>query len=162
MNAVLKTTLRMHTPSAIQDMVLLLARVGLGGVLIAHGWQKLDEQGLSGTAAGFDGMGIPFPELAAHYSTWVELVGGGLLVAGFLTPLVAVLVIGDMAGAFWYAHRDAGVFVAEGGWELVAMIGLLALTLVAVGAGRLSIDGFIAGGKRHEDLARSERETVNA
>jgi putative oxidoreductase len=152
----------MHTASPIQDVVLLIARLGLGGVLLAHGWQKLDEQGLSGTAAGFDGMGIPFPELAAHYSTWVELVGGGMLVAGFLTPLVALLVIGDMAGAFWYAHRDAGVFVAEGGWELVAMIGLLALTLVATGAGRLSIDGFIAGGKRSEASTESEPEKVNA
>ena len=162
MNTLLKTTLRMHTPSAVQDVVLLVVRLGLGGVLIAHGWQKLDEQGLSGTAAGFDGMGIPLPELAAHFATWVELVGGGLLIAGFLTPLVGLLVVGDMAGAFWYAHRDAGVFAAEGGWELVLMIALLALALVATGAGRLSVDGFIAGGRRREDPVASEPEKVNA
>jgi putative oxidoreductase len=162
MKALLKTTLRMHTPSVIQDVALLLVRLGLGGVLIAHGWQKLDEQGLEGTAAGFDSMGIPFPEAAAHYATWVELVGGGLLVVGLLTPLAGLLVVGDMAGAFWYVHRDAGVFAAEGGWELVAMIGLLALTLVAIGAGRLSVDGFIAGGKRREDLVASEPEKVDA
>ena len=162
MNAVLKTTLRMHTPSAIQDVALLVVRLGLGAVLIAHGWQKLDEQGIDGTAAGFDGMGIPFPELAAHYATWVELVGGGLLVAGVLTPLVGLLVIGDMAGAFWYAHRDAGVFAGEGGWELVLMIGLLALTLVVMGAGRLSVDGFVAGGKSRAAVEASEPEKVSA
>ena len=162
MKALLKTTLRMHTPSVIQDVALLLVRLGLGGVLIAHGWQKLDEQGLEGTAAGFDSMGIPFPEAAAHYATWVELVGGGLLVVGLLTPLAGLLVVGDMAGAFWYVHRDAGVFAAEGGWELVAMIGLLALTLVAIGAGRLSVDGFIAGGKRREEPVASEPEKVDA
>jgi len=162
MSAALKTTLRMHNSSAIQDVALLVVRLGLGGVLIAHGWQKLDEQTLDGTAAGFDGMGIPYPELAAHYATWVELIGGGLLVAGLLTPLVALLVIGDMAGAFWYAHRDAGVFAGEGGWELVLMIGLVALILVAMGAGRLSVDGFVAGGKRRDSLAMPEPERVNA
>lgn len=162
MNSLLKTTLRMHTPSAVQDVVLLLVRLGLGGVLVAHGWQKLDEQTIDGTAGGFDSMGIPFPEAAAHYATWVELIGGGLLLVGFLTPLAGLLVIGDMAGAFWFVHRDAGVFAAEGGWELVAMIAMLALTLVAFGAGRVSVDRFIAGGRTRDDLVSSERETVDA
>jgi putative oxidoreductase len=162
MKALLNTTLRMHHSSAIQDVVLLIARIGLGTVLIAHGWQKLDEQGLDGTATGFDSMGIPLPEAAAHYATWVELIGGGLLVVGLLTPLVGLLVFGDMAGAFWFAHRDAGVFSADGGWELVAMIGLLALTLAAAGAGRLSLDGWIAGRNRFRPALDREREKVDA
>lgn len=162
MNAALKTTFRMPTTSPLQDVALLVARVGLGVVLIAHGWQKLDKQGLDGTAAGFDGMGIPMPELAAHFATWVELVGGGLLVLGLLTPLAAVLVIGDMAGAFWYAHREGGVFVTDGGWELVLMIGLLALTLVATGAGRLSADGIIAGRTQPETSSAPEPDRVHA
>ena len=162
MNSLLKTTLRMHTPSAVQDVVLLLVRLVLGGVLVAHGWQKLDEQTIEGTAAGFDSMGISFPEAAAHYATWVELIGGGMLLVGLLTPLAGLLVVGDMAGAFWYVHRDAGVFAAEGGWELVALIAMLALTLVAFGAGRVSVDRFIAGGSRRDDRVPSERETVDA
>ncbi len=162
MKALLNTTLRMHHSSAIQDLVLLIARIGLGTVLIAHGWQKLDEQGLDGTAAGFDSMGIPMPDAAAHYATWVELVGGGLLVVGLLTPLVGLLVAGDMAGAFWFTHRDAGVFATDGGWELVAMIGLLALTLAVAGAGRVSVDGWVAGSSRFRPATNRERETVDA
>jgi putative oxidoreductase len=157
-----KSLLRMHHPSALQDVVLLVARLGLGTVLIAHGWQKFDDQGIEATAAGFDGMGIPYPEAAAQYATYVELVGGAMLLVGLLTPLVGLLVAGDMAGAFWFVHRDAGVFVAEGGWELVAMIGLLALTLVAVGAGRLSADRLIAGGQRRDDRVAPDRELVDA
>ena len=118
----LKTTLPTHTPSALQDVVLLLSRIGLGVVLIAHGLKSHDE-GIEGTAAGFDAMGIPFPGLAAHDDV-VELVGGTMLVAGLSTPLIGLLAAADMAGAFWHADRDGGVFVAEGGWELVAMIGL--------------------------------------
>ena len=123
-----------------QDLALLVARVVLGTVLIAHGWQKLSDQGLDATAAGFDAMGIPAPLAAAYYATFVELVGGVLLVAGLLTRVVGVLVVGDMLGAFWFVHRDGGIFVADGGWELVAVIGALALGLVAAGAGRISID----------------------
>ncbi len=123
-----------------QDLALLAARVVLGMVLIAHGWQKLADQGLDATASGFDSMGIPAPVAAAYYATFVELVGGALLIVGLLTRLVAVLVVGDMLGAFWFAHRDAGVFVSDGGWELVAVIGALALGLVAAGAGRISVD----------------------
>ena len=158
----MKSLLRMHHPSALQDLVLLVARIGLGSVLVAHGWQKFDDQGIAATTAGFDGMGIPYPEVAAHYSTYVELVGGVLLGVGLLTPLVGLLVVGDMAGAFWFVHRDAGVFVDDGGWELVIMIGLLALTLVAVGAGRLSVDGMIAGGKRRDAEVAPERQLVDA
>jgi putative oxidoreductase len=123
-----------------QDLALLAARVVLGTVLIAHGWQKLSDQGLHATAAGFDSMGIPAPLAAAYYATFVELVGGVLLAAGLLTRLVGVLVVGDMLGAFWFAHRDAGIFVDQGGWELVAVIGALSLGLVAAGAGRISLD----------------------
>lgn len=162
MKTLLNTTLRMHHSPAIQDVVLLIARIGLGTVLIAHGWQKLDEQGLDGTAAGFDSMGIPLPVAAAHFATWVELVGGGLLVVGLLTPLVGLLVVGDMAGAFWFTHREAGIFAADGGWELVAMIGLLALTLAGAGAGRLSVDGWIAGRSRFRPVLDREREKVDA
>ncbi len=69
-----------------------------------------------------------------------QLPGGVLLVAGLLTRVVGVLVVGDMLGAFWFAHRGTEVFASEGGWELVALISAVALGLVAAGAGRLSVD----------------------
>jgi putative oxidoreductase len=158
----MKTLLQTPRPAALQDVVLLLARVGLGAVLIAHGRQKLDDQGLEATAAGFDALGIPFAEGAAHYATWVELIGGGLLVIGLLTPLVGLLVAADMAGAFWYVHRGNGVFAGDGGWELVAMIGLLAVTLAALGAGRLSVDHWITRGGRREVAVAPGRDRVHA
>ena len=75
-------------------------------------------------------MGIPAPEAAAWFATYVELAGGVLLIAGLLTPLVGLLVAGNMAGAAWFAHRDAGVLADGGGWELVGVIGLLGLFYV--------------------------------
>lgn len=130
---------------AEQDLVLLAARALVGAVLIAHGWQKLNDWGLEGTQAGFADMGIPNAGPAAAFAIIAELGGGVLLVLGLFTHLAALVVVADMAGAFWFAHRGTEVFVADGGWELVAVIAAAALALFAAGAGRLSIDGIIGG-----------------
>jgi len=125
---------------ASRDLVLLIARVGLGVVFIAHGWQKFRTNGLDGTAAGFDQMGIPAPTLSAYFAAFVELVGGAALVLGVLTTVAGVLLAVNMAGAFLFVHMSNGVFVANGGWEFVVVLGLFALTVAAIGAGRFSLD----------------------
>jgi putative oxidoreductase len=130
-------------PGTAQDVVLLATRVLLGVVLIAHGWQKLDQQGFGATADGFESMGIPAPGAAAAFAIAVELGGGALLVLGFLTRAVGVLLVADMAGAFWFAHREAGLFAQDGGWEYVAVLAAFGLVLAAVGAGRISVDGVL-------------------
>lgn len=135
-------------PPAVQDVALLAARLLLGTVLIAHGWQKASELGVDAVADGFDAMGIPAPLAAAWFATVVELGGGVLLLLGLLTPLAGLLVALDMTGAWWFAHREAGVFAAEGGWELVAVIGAGALVVAALGAGRLSADQALFGRRR--------------
>ncbi|MGC4941655.1 DoxX family protein [Kribbella sp. DT2] len=123
-----------------RDLVLLIARVGLGVVFVAHGWQKFRTNGLAATASGFEQMGVPAPTLSAYYAAGAELIAGAALILGFLTTVAGVLLALDMAGAFLFVHLSNGVFVAEGGWELVVVLGLAALTLAAVGPGRYSID----------------------
>ena len=125
---------------ASRDLVLLIARVGLGVVFIAHGWQKYRTNGIDGTATGFDQMGVPAPTLSAYYATAVELIGGAALILGALTTVAGVLLTLDMVGAFAFVHLSNGPFVADGGWELVVVLGLAALTLASVGAGRYSVD----------------------
>ncbi|MFC5729426.1 MULTISPECIES: DoxX family protein [Nocardioides] len=127
-------------PTPAVDLGLLLARVLIGIVLIAHGWQKFATYTLDGTAQSFDLMGVPAPQAAAVFAAVVELAGGTLLLVGLLTPVAAALVVLDMLGAFWFAHRSAGVFVADGGWELVAVIAALAVAVAAAGPGRASLD----------------------
>jgi putative oxidoreductase len=128
---------------AVRDVVLLLARVGLGVVLLAHGWQKYHDLGIDQTAAGFAQVGIPLPTLAASVVTYLELVGGALLILGLLVPVVGVLVALEMAGAIAFVHAPYGVFVTEGGWELALLTGLLALTLAAFGSGRVGLDALL-------------------
>lgn len=137
MNALLSPT-----PAPVRDIALLLARLGLGVVLLSHGLDKLD-QGFGATRDGLDAMGIPLPEAAAAFALVAEIGGGALLILGLLTPLAGILVVAQMAGAFWFAHRGTEVMAAEGGWELVGVIAFLALVLAATGAGRISVDALL-------------------
>ncbi|WP_433169123.1 DoxX family protein [Kribbella sp. CA-247076] len=139
--------------AAARDLVLLLSRIGLGVVFIAHGWQKFQTNGLDRTAAGFEQMGVPAPTLSAYYATGIELLGGAALILGVLTPVVGVLLALDMVGALAFVHLSNGVFVSEGGWELVAALGLLSLTLAVVGAGRFSVDNLLTPSSRRQAVA---------
>jgi putative oxidoreductase len=132
-------------PPSVRDAALLVARLLLGVVLIAHGWQKVFTFGLGGTAQAFTGMGVPLAPVSAAYAGIVELVGGALILVGAATALVGVLVVLDMLGAALLVHVMNGVMVSDGGWELVGVIGALALVLAAVGAGRYSVDHALAG-----------------
>lgn len=88
-------------------------------------------------------MGVPAPAAAALFAVVVELVGGLLLIAGLLTPVAAALNALNLLGAFVIVHAGNGVFVDDGGYELVlALLALLAGLVVigALGAGRYSAD----------------------
>lgn len=115
---------------SINGYALLVSRLILGFIFAMHGWQKLRETGIDQVARDFDAMGIKWPEYAAQFSTWVELVGGVALIVGLVLPIVCLLLVADMAGAIYYAHLDAGFWNSAGGYELpLALIaGLLAIT----------------------------------
>lgn len=133
-------------PALFRDIGILVARVGIGVVFVAHGWQKFFDYGISATQASFRDMGVPLPDVAAIVVAAVELGGGVALIAGLLTPVAGLLLFLDMLGAFLIVHMDKGVFVAEGGYELVVALGAAALLSAVTGAGRLSIDGLMGKG----------------
>lgn len=138
----------MHIPTIhprttpLADVALLLGRLALGAVMIAHGWQKIDQGGLGATAEGFESIGIPAAGAAALFAISIEVGGGVLILLGALMPVVGVLWAGNMAGAWWFVHRDA-FFANEGGYELVMVLGALGLVLAGTGAGRISVDALL-------------------
>lgn len=131
--------------TVVRDAVALVARIGLGVVFIAHGWQKLNTYGLDGASASFEAMNIPLPTASAYFATFVELIGGGALVLGIFTPIAGLLLFLDMLGAAVFVHFENGVFAADNGYELVVALGVGSLLLAAFGAGRISIDGVTKG-----------------
>ena len=126
-------------PAPMGDVALLMARVLLGVIMIAHGYQKLVVNGIGRTTAGFESMSIPAAIVSASFVTVVELVGGVLLVLGLMTRTVAACMGFVMAGAAGFVHLRHGVFVASGGWELVGSIAGALLALAVAGPGRFSL-----------------------
>ncbi|TWS18916.1 DoxX family protein [Tsukamurella asaccharolytica] len=126
-----------------QFTLLTIARVILGVVFFAHGWQKVVTNGLSATSTAFEGMGIPAPTLSAWFAGLAELIGGALLIVGFAVPLVAIVLIINMLGAIFFVHIDSGLFATAGGYELplVLIAGLLAVA--AAPQAQLGIDGLL-------------------
>ncbi len=128
---------------AVRDAALLLLRIVLGTVFVAHGWDKLMITGLTGATAQFRDWGVPQPQLSAWLVMAVELLGGALLVVGLLTTLVAGLLALLIVAAVWFVHLDAGFFTVNGGVEYpVVMLAALAI-IVVFGSGRVSLDGVL-------------------
>ena len=141
--------------AALTDVALLLSRVALGLILLAHGWQKLNEYTVAGTAASFAQLGVPSPTAAATFATAVELVGGAALILGLLTPVAALLNIANLVGALVLVHAGKGIFVQNGGYELVLALAAGLGAIAVLGAGKLSLDGLV--GRRY-----TERRTALA
>jgi putative oxidoreductase len=123
------------------DFALLVLRVSLGLMLMAHGANKV-KGGLDNAGRWFSSMGMRHGGVQARLAALVELGCGALLVLGLLTPFAAAGVIGVMLVAGIVAHRQNGFFVFRPGqgWEYVYIIAVAAFAIGAIGAGDWSID----------------------
>lgn len=119
---------------------LLLIRVVTGIVFFMHGYQKLVDNGISATQQGFDMMGAPLPDITAVIVTFVELVGGAALILGAFTAVTGLILAVDMLAALFIVHIDAGFFAMNGGFELVLLLGSVALGIAIAGPGQYSVD----------------------
>lgn len=134
-------------PSPATSFGLLALRVVVGAIFAAHGAQKIFESTIPGTIGSFAGMGVPLPEIAAPVVAFIELIGGILLILGLLTRPVGILLAIDMIVALVAVHLPAGLWVGDGGYEFVAVLGVAALALAFTGAGKFSLDGAFLRGR---------------
>ena len=132
--------------SFLQSFGLLVARLGLGGILLLHGWMRWNA-GLQEQINYLTQFRAPYAEVAAWGSIIFELVGGVLLIVGALTRLVGLGVLIEqiliIAYINWYKWPPTllnadGTY--KGGYEYNVAIGLLGLLLFVMGAGAVSID----------------------
>ncbi|TWD18771.1 putative oxidoreductase [Streptomyces sp. T12] len=125
-----------------RDLGLLLLRLGTGGVLAAHGSQKLfgwfGGGGIAGTGQFMDSIGYAPGKVSATTAGLAETGGGLLLALGLATPAAGAAAAGAMAGSA--VHAPNGFFNQEGGFEYAASLGLTAAGLAVTGPGRLSLD----------------------
>ncbi|PWD49916.1 hypothetical protein C8046_03690 [Serinibacter arcticus] len=135
---------------ATTSLGLLVARLALAVVMIAHGAQKVFTFTLEGTAASFADMGVPAASVAGPALAIFELVGGIVLLLGLGTRIIAALNVVAMLGALVIVHLSAGFFAGDGGYEFVLVLAAVSLTLVLTGPGAFSLDAVIARRRRRD------------
>lgn len=122
-----------------------LLRLAAGFVFIAHGWQKFSVFTLGGTEAAFGQMGVPAAGLVAPVVASLEMIGGIALVLGLLTRVFAALLSVNMLGALFLVHAPAGIFVEDGGVELVLILAATAAAIALMGPGKIAVDRLFFG-----------------
>ncbi|MGO3759565.1 MAG: DoxX family protein [Glutamicibacter arilaitensis] len=127
----------------LQVAARILLRLAFGFLFLAHGWQKFFQYTIEGTTAAFGQMGVPAAGLIAPVAATLEIVGGAAIILGLLTRVFAGLLGLKMVAALFMVHAPAGVFVENGGFELVLALAAGALALFLVGPGRISLDALI-------------------
>jgi putative oxidoreductase len=135
------------------DLGLLLLRMAIGGVMLAHGLQKfgfLGGPGLDGITDFFGNLGFRPARAWAPLVAVVEAVGGVLLILGLLTPVAGLLIAADLLVAIVVVHWPR-FWAQDGGLEFPLPIAAGALALALVGPGAWSLDAAL--GVRLPDVA---------
>jgi putative oxidoreductase len=125
------------------NLALLVFRVGIGAVMLAHGLNHIYGGGkIAGTARWFESLGMRPGIVHAWLASLTEVAGGIALILGLLTPLGGAAVIGVMLVAWITNHRGNGFFIFRPGegWEYVMTLTLCGLVLAVVGPGKWSLD----------------------
>ncbi|HEX6749573.1 MAG TPA: DoxX family protein [Longimicrobium sp.] len=126
--------------SRYEEITLALLRVVAGLMLAQHGAQKL-----LGVLAPPD---QPARAIEAFSRSWfagvLELVLGPLLALGLATRVVAFILSGEMAFAYFLVHAKQGFWPILNRGELAALYCFVFFYLSARGGGRYSLDAVLA------------------
>ena len=129
------------------DIAIVILRLGVGLIFAAHGAQKLfgwwGGPGLAGWQGAMSHMGFRPARLFALTSALVELGGGLLLAAGFLTPFVAATLVALVVVIIGQVHWSNGLFNSKAGFEYPLVLGVAAAAVGIAGPGAFSIDAVI-------------------
>jgi putative oxidoreductase len=132
-----------------QDLGLMLLRVGLGALLIAHGLQKAfgwwGGSGLGGFEQSLADLGYQHANILTYVGAGAQIGAGALLVLGLFTPLAAAAALAYLINGLLASvagQPDSGYFpffLPEGHEYQVTLI-VLAAALTLTGPGRYGFD----------------------
>jgi putative oxidoreductase len=132
-----------------QDLGLLVLRVALGVVFIAHGLQKVfgwwGGPGLEGFRETLTEAGYQNANLLTYLAAGAQIASGLLLVLGLFTPLAAAVALAFLVNSvlvtFTAQRADGGLFVFGPTVEYLLVLTAVAAAIVLAGPGRYGFDG---------------------
>ena len=135
--------------AAADSLALLMIRIPLGLIFIAHGSQKLlgvfGGHGLTATFTAFE-QKLGIPPVLTLLAIIAEFGGGIGVLCGFLTRLSAFGIASTMIVAMYKVHWANGFFLngprGDGVEYNLALLGM-ALALVFAGGGAWSVDRYM-------------------
>lgn len=115
----------------IQPFTLLVMRLVLGAIMIAHGYRKVFG-GFHAHQQFVSGLGLP--AWMAYLSTGTEFFGGIGIVLGVFTEFFALAFLIEMIVAIWKVHWPHGL-TGQGGFEFPMACATIAFGLLCFGGG---------------------------
>jgi putative oxidoreductase len=126
------------------ELALLVLRLVVGGIFVAHGAQKLfaafGGPGISGFAGILEHLGMRPAKHHAYVAGAAEFGGGILIALGLLTPLGTAAITAVMLVAIAKVHFANGFFITNQGYEFNLVLIAAVFALAGVGAGDWSLD----------------------
>lgn len=129
--------------NSLQDTLALVGRILLAWLFVPAGFGKI--AGFSGAVGYATSVGLPLPEVGVAVGLLIELVGGLMLLVGFMTRPAAVLlafftlVASFFFHAYWSLPANQAMMQQLMFNKNIAISGGL-LAFAAFGAGRWSLD----------------------
>ncbi len=135
--------------SKYKDFGLLLLRIGIGIMMITHGYPKL-LAGPTGSQMAWENVGKGIENFGIHFgftfwgfmAAFAEGVGGLLILLGLaFRPACVLLIINMIVAAMFHLKMPPGSPMAGfGGASHAIELGIVFLSLFIIGPGRYSID----------------------
>lgn len=132
-----------------QDLGLMLLRVGLGALLIAHGlhiaFGLWGGPGLTGYQESLVDLGFQHATILTYAVVGVQIGAGALLVLGLFTPVAAAAALGYLITALLAAvaaQPESGYlpFFLPEGHEYEIVLVVVAVAVILSGPGRYGLD----------------------
>ncbi len=132
------------------DLGLLVLRIVVGLTFAGHGAQKAfgwwKGSGRQGWYAVMVRMGFRPATAWGLLSIGAELVGGILFACGLLTPVAAMVLIGQSVVIIFKAHWSRGFWGRDGGYEFPLSLVAGVVSIVGTGPGAASLDSVLGLG----------------
>jgi len=125
------------------DLAVLVLRICLGVVFVAHGLQAaLGMFGGSGINVFSDmlaSLGFKPALFWAYLGAYVELIGGLFIILGIFTRGAALLILIFMVVAAFKVHLAKGFFIQAGGFEYNFVLICVCIALMLLGPGKFRV-----------------------